>query len=123
MISTVSLSGPPAPPTSIHVTPLSACSVRIEWVWPQIADNDDIAPPDYITFEVNFIGESNWMEIGTADITQTSHVVVGIPWKGVNANFRFRCKSVSTSRGAGNYSTPTDTFTAHSEGKEGSVRG
>ena len=96
------------------MTSLSACSVRIEWAWPQISNNDDnTAPPDYVVFEVNLIGESDWMEIGTTDVTQTS-LVARIPWKGSNANFHFRSRCVSNSRGAGEYSDP---FTAYSEGR------
>lgn len=80
-----------------------------------------MAPADYVTFEVNFIGESDWTEIGTADnVTQTS-LLVRVPWKGVDTNFRFRLRSVSTSRGAGEYSTATDTFTAYSEGRKESL--
>lgn len=76
-----------------------------------------MAPPDSVVFEVNLIGESDWTEIGTADVTQTA-LMVRIPWKGVNANFRFRSRCISTSRGAGEYFTATDTFTVYSGGRK-----
>ena len=101
------------------MTALSACSVRIEWAWPQITDDEIMVHPDYVTFEMNFIGESDWTEIGTADVNITQNsLMVRIPWNGVNINFRFRSRCVSYSRGAGEYSTPTDTFTAYSEGTD-----
>ena len=78
-----------------------------------------MAPPDYVTFEVNLIGESDWTEIGTADVTHTS-LVARIPGKSVNTNFHLRSRCVSNSTGAGEYYVAMDTFTAYSEGgKEG----
>lgn len=110
------LSGPPAPPTGIQVTSLSACSIRIEWVWPQIAVDDNMAPPDYIVFEANLIGESDWVEIGTSDVARTS-LVARIPGESTDARFRVRSRCVSNVRGGGDYFTTTDTFTAYSEGR------
>lgn len=79
-----------------------------------------MAPPDYVTFEVNLIGDSDWTEIGTADITQTS-LVVRSPGTTVNSEFCLRSRCVSNSRGAGGYVNATDTFTAYSEGRREDV--
>ena len=117
MYITFNISGPPAPPTNIQVTTISACTINIEWVWPQITTNDNMAPPDYAVFEVNFIGESRWMRIGVADVTQTS-LMARIPGKGLNTNFHLRTRCTSNSRGPGDFYVSTDTFTIYSEGRE-----
>ena len=123
--SFISPSGPPAPPTSISVTSISACSVLIEWVLPSITstnrDDNNVASPDYIVFELNrIIDESDWTEIARFDTTQNS-LVVRIPPTGLNTQFQLRAKYVSHSHGAGPYYT-TDVYTAYSEGKDKSLR-
>ena len=99
------------------MTNLSACSIRIEWVWPRITTNDNVVPPDYVVFEVNLIGESHWTEIGTADPTQTP-LVTTIPTSRLNTRYQLRSRCVSNSRGAGNNYILNDIFTAYPEGGE-----
>ena len=84
-------------------------------MWPQTTPGDNMAPPDYAVFESNLMGESDWTEVGRANVSQTS-MVAKIPGNSENTNYRLRVKSVSNSTGTGAYYTATDVFIIYSEG-------
>ena len=113
----ICITGPPAPPTNIHVAYISSCSIRVEWVWPQSPPTNDVALPDYAVFEVNMIGESDWTEIGRADVTHTT-LMTRIPAHGLNTAFQMRAKCVSIATGDGSYFTVADTYLLYSQGKK-----
>lgn len=113
---------PPIPPTSLTVTLLDACLIRIDWSLPDSLPSNT-AEPDYIIIEIEELGSGEWTELGyrRVDFEATDDfLLTNITLDENNTDYVFRLRALSGNDsqqiGEGNYYYENTTFSVHGQG-------